>query len=85
MQKWIKFLQQISNQYFINAKLLTFGGGFRTGKISHWGTGAMDNGKLRYVSVLLPLTLRYLAIFIVQKLQSLWFFVARIAWNCQWH
>ena len=31
----------------------------------------MDNGKLRYVSVLLPLTLRYLAIFIVQKLQSL--------------
>jgi len=34
MKNWIKFLQQLSNRYFINAKLHTFGGGFGTGKVS---------------------------------------------------
>jgi len=35
----------------------------------------MDKGILGYVSALYPLTLRYFVIFIVQKLQSLGFFV----------
>ena len=35
----------------------------------------MDKGILGFVSALHPLTLRYFLIFIVQKLQSLGFFV----------
>jgi len=34
MYKWIKFLQQLCNRYFKNAKLFTFGGGLITGKVS---------------------------------------------------